>query len=98
MYSLALQHSTLHALPKKSKTHRTRPASPARSAHSQSTTKPSQPSSPTHESDDEPEDEPSLRIGLVIHRKEDGYAARANDPWNYMELNRMVRRLPTSFL
>lgn len=90
--ALALQHSTLHsAYPKRSKHRRVAPASPAHSTHSHSTPKASQPSSPTHDSDEEPEEEPSLRIGLILHRLADGYAARANDPWNYMELNRMVR-------
>lgn len=34
---------------------------------------------------------PSLRIGLVLHTLDNGYASRANDTWSYLELNRAVR-------
>ena len=39
---------------------------------------------------DEYDIEPSLRCGIVIHRLSDGYAARANNIWSYLELNRNV--------
>lgn len=45
----------------------------------------SQPSSPTHDSGEEPEDEPSLCIGLALQQLANCYAAHANDPWNYMK-------------
>ena len=32
----------------------------------------------------------SLRCGIIIHPLKDGYAARANNVWSYLELNRNV--------
>ena len=34
--------------------------------------------------------EPSLRCGVLVHSLADGYAARANNIWSYLELNRTV--------
>jgi hypothetical protein len=33
---------------------------------------------------------PQFRVGLVIHRVADGFGARANNLYNYLELNRRV--------
>ena len=33
---------------------------------------------------------PSTRVGLIVHRAGDGIAARANDLYNYLDINRRV--------
>ena len=34
---------------------------------------------------------PSTRVGLIVHRAEDGIAARAYNLYNYLDINRRVR-------
>ena len=41
--------------------------------------------------DDEDAVEPSLRVGLVVHRSSSGFASRGNNLHSYLELNRFVR-------
>ncbi|KAI0690087.1 UDP-3-O-glucosamine N-acyltransferase [Cytidiella melzeri] len=76
---LALQHATLH----------TRSSEP--SMHPSSTSSIGEPrtapSSPV-DSEEESQCNASLRVGVVIHRAEEGYAARANTLHSYLELNR----------
>ncbi|KAI5117223.1 hypothetical protein M0805_008693 [Coniferiporia weirii] len=72
--SLALRHSTSHP-----------PISSKSKAPSSLGSAPSSPSLYDEEGDAGP---PSLRIGLVIHRLENGFAARANCVQTYLELNR----------
>lgn len=33
----------------------------------------------------------STRVGLIAHKAEDGIAARANNLYNYLDINRRVR-------
>ena len=35
---------------------------------------------------------PTTRVGLVVHKAEDGIAARANNLYNYLDINRRVRK------
>lgn len=74
MQSLALHHSTSYP-----------PAS--RKLKDLSSTD-STPSSPSLSDDDEDAEQPSFRVGLVIHRLSDGPAERANAISAYLELNR----------
>ncbi|KAI0705024.1 UDP-3-O-glucosamine N-acyltransferase [Cerioporus squamosus] len=69
----ALKHSTLH-LPTQHKH--------ADDEHLRSVV----PSPVDH--DDEDAVEPSLRVGLVVHRSSSGFASRANNLHSYLELNR----------
>lgn len=36
----------------------------------------------------------SFRVGIVLHRASEGFAARANTLHSYLDLNRHVRELP----
>lgn len=85
---LALKHSTLHS---KAPVHLARKEEFLNSP-------PSDDQNPEHSRallPDEDEDEvripASLRIGLVIHRADGGYASRANNLHSYLDLNRHVR-------
>jgi translation initiation factor eIF-2B subunit gamma len=81
--SLAMQHSTLRGEGLES-----RPSS-TRSFARPSDTVRSMPTSPT--GPDAFEGDPaSLRIGFVIHRAKDGFAARVNNVHVYLETNRHV--------
>ena len=79
---LALQHATLH-------TRSTQPSLHVSSASSAGEPR-TAPSSPI-DSEEDLEDRASLRVGMVVHRTEDGYASRANTLYSYLELNRHVR-------
>ena len=35
---------------------------------------------------------PSTRVGLIVHKAEDGIAARVNNLYSYLDINRRVRR------
>lgn len=35
---------------------------------------------------------PNTRVGLVVHKAGDGVAARANNLYSYLEINRRVRK------
>jgi len=35
---------------------------------------------------------PSTRVGLIVHKAEDGIAARANNLYSYLDINRRVGR------
>ncbi|KLO16055.1 hypothetical protein SCHPADRAFT_920029 [Schizopora paradoxa] len=86
--ALALQHSSTFA-PSTAKENHRGTDTPDPTA--------SQPPSPTPDLDEAFPQEPSLRCGLVIHRASSGFAARAHNLWNFMELNRELNRvlLPT---
>jgi hypothetical protein len=38
---------------------------------------------------------PSTRVGLIVHKAGDGIAARANNLYNYLDINRRVRMKPS---
>lgn len=50
----------------------------------------SAPASPDEGDEDRRTTPASLRVGLVIHRARDGYAARANTLQSFLDLNRQV--------
>ncbi|TDL21719.1 UDP-3-O-glucosamine N-acyltransferase [Rickenella mellea] len=93
--SLALQHSTLHQIVKRTPIGRSfralasegYPSTNVSRASIPTEMTPTAPPSPTYE-DDEVQEEESLRCGIVVHRLCDGYAARSNNIWSYLELNR----------
>ena len=80
----ALKHSTLH-LPTQ-KDHLRKSAEEAESVDENTR---SVVPSPV-EDEDEESVEPSLRVGLVVHRTSAGFASRANNLHSYLELNRFV--------
>ncbi|KAJ6557193.1 UDP-3-O-glucosamine N-acyltransferase [Mycena sp. CBHHK59/15] len=75
--ALALRHSTLQSKSKYHVQHLPKSKSSATSA----------PQSPLS-SDPNPELSPSLRVGLVMHRPENGIAARVNNVHTFLEMNR----------
>lgn len=77
--ALALKHSTLLSKSKQQVNHVTKSKSTATSA----------PQSPVP-SDPNVETSPSLRVGLHMHRPENGIAARVNNVHTFMEMNRHV--------
>ncbi|KAI0758309.1 UDP-3-O-glucosamine N-acyltransferase [Irpex lacteus] len=76
---LAIQHATLHTRSTQLSLHVSSPSSVREPRTAQS--------SPV-DSDHDSEDRASLRVGIVVHRLEDGYASRANTLHSYLELNR----------
>ncbi|KAI8993921.1 hypothetical protein BD414DRAFT_480816 [Trametes punicea] len=80
--ALALKHSTLHLPSRKQRLRRSAAASDADDDHLRSVVP-----SPVEPDEDESV-EPSLRVGLVVHRAASGFASRANNLHAYLELNR----------
>ncbi|TBU31643.1 UDP-3-O-glucosamine N-acyltransferase [Dichomitus squalens] len=81
--SLALKHSTLHVPGQKRHLRRkTAEEEEAADEHMRSTVP-----SPV-EDEDEDAVEPSLRVGLVVHRSSSGFASRGNNLHSYLDLNR----------
>ena len=81
----ALKHSTLHLPVEKMPLRHAAESTEADDEHPMRSVVPS----PVEE-DDEDADEPSLRVGLVVHRAAAGLASRANNLHSYLELNRFV--------
>lgn len=88
---LALKHSTLH-LPSQKQSLRHSAEGPERDDEHLRSVVPS-----PVEQDDEDAVEPSLRVGLVVHRASSGFASRANNLHSYLELNRFVRIRSSGF-
>ena len=85
---LALKHSTLHSKASVHLAHKeaflhSPPSDDQNQEHSRALV--------SDEDEDEVRIPTSLRIGLVIHRAEGGYASRANNLHAYLDLNRHVR-------
>ncbi|KAI0368336.1 UDP-3-O-glucosamine N-acyltransferase [Pilatotrama ljubarskyi] len=83
--ALALKHSTLHLPARKQHLRPSAAGSDGDDDHLRSVVP-----SPVQQ-DDEEVVEPSLRVGLVVHRSAQGFASRANNLHTYLELNRFVR-------
>lgn len=86
----ALKHSTLHLPTQKQHLRHVTEGLEVDDEHLRSTVP-----SPVEE-EDEDAVEPSLRVGLVLHRASSGFASRANNLHSYLELNRFVRTQPYS--
>ncbi|KII92286.1 hypothetical protein PLICRDRAFT_172390 [Plicaturopsis crispa FD-325 SS-3] len=83
----ALRHSTTHAGLRKTSKHRN-PALPSSPLSNSRDLGISAPASPADDDDDDTVLLESLRVGLVIHRADTEFAARANNLFSYLELNR----------
>ena len=91
---LALKHSTLHVPAKKDHLRQSEVDQEPTDDHLRSVVP-----SPVGDEDEDPV-EPSLRVGLVVHRAASGFALRANNLHSYLDLNRFVSlsALPPKFL
>ncbi|KAI0759830.1 UDP-3-O-glucosamine N-acyltransferase [Trametes elegans] len=85
--TLAMKHSTLHLPARKQHLRRSAAGSEADEDHPRSSVP-----SPIERQAAEPIDpvEPSLRVGLVVHRASSGFASRANNLHAFLELNRLA--------
>jgi hypothetical protein len=81
--ALALKHSTLLSKTKQQQVHHV-PKSKSSATSAPQSPVPSDPNLDTS---------PSLRVGLHIHRTENGIAARVNNVHTFLEMNRHVRFL-----
>ncbi|KAI0743943.1 UDP-3-O-glucosamine N-acyltransferase [Daedaleopsis nitida] len=89
-YGSALKHSTLHLPTQKQHLRHVAEGLEVDDEHLRSTVP-----SPVQQ-EDEDAVEPSLRVGLVLHRASSGFASRANNLHSYLELNRFFLT-PTSY-
>ncbi len=84
---LALKHSTLHLPANNDRLRQSEPDQEPVDEHMRSVVP-----SPVDD-EDEHAVEPSLRVGLVVHRASSGFALRANNLHSYLDLNRFVGAL-----
>ncbi|KAH9937728.1 UDP-3-O-glucosamine N-acyltransferase [Amylocystis lapponica] len=82
---LALKHSTVHLEDLYLTKHHTEPPSSPSDTQNEETLRSIMPSPVQDQEEAVPA---SLRVGLVVHRDVDGHAARANNLYAYLELNR----------
>jgi translation initiation factor eIF-2B subunit gamma len=91
--ALALQHSTTHLNGHQVHHHHTipslKPIKPSPVQASRTSTPRSIPTSPIS-SDDQEGEYASLKVGLILHRAANGFAARVNNIHSYMQANKHV--------